>query len=88
MKIRIKKFIFIIDEINRAELSAVFGELLYALEYRGKSINLPHFKSPFTIPSNVYIIGTMNNVDKSLVTFDLALRRRFGFLSLCQNLKL
>ena len=76
-----KKFIFIIDEINRAELSAVFGELLYALEYRGKSIFLPHF-GEFAIPKNVYIIGTMNNVDKSLVTFDLALRRRFGFFKL------
>lgn len=82
-----KKFIFIIDEINRAELSAVFGELLYALEYRGKPINLPHFKSPFTIPSNIYIIGTMNNVDKSLVTFDLALRRRFGFFKLMPKLE-
>jgi hypothetical protein len=82
-----KKFIFIIDEINRAELSAVFGELLYALEYRGKPINLPHFKSPFTIPSNVYIIGTMNNIDKSLVTFDLALRRRFGFFKLIPKLE-
>lgn len=82
-----KKFIFIIDEINRAELSAVFGELLYALEYRGKPINLPHFKSLFTIPSNIYIIGTMNNVDKSLVTFDLALRRRFGFFKLMPKLE-
>lgn len=81
-----KKFIFIIDEINRAELSAVFGELLYALEYRGKSINLPHL-GEFTIPSNVYIIGTMNNVDKSLVTFDLALRRRFGFFKLMPKLE-
>ncbi len=80
------KFIFIIDEINRAELSAVFGELLYALEYRGKSINLPYF-GKFTIPSNVYIIGTMNNVDKSLVTFDLALRRRFGFFKLMPKLE-
>ncbi|WP_434581550.1 AAA family ATPase [Sulfurimonas sp. NW15] len=81
-----KKYIFIIDEINRAELSAVFGELLYALEYRGKSINLPHFGS-FVIPKNVYIIGTMNNVDKSLVTFDLALRRRFGFFKLMPKLE-
>ncbi|MFW5990210.1 MAG: McrB family protein, partial [Campylobacterales bacterium] len=81
-----KKFIFIIDEINRAELSAVFGELLYALEYRGKSINLPHF-GEFTIPKNLYIIGTMNNVDKSLVTFDLALRRRFGFFKLMPKLE-
>lgn len=80
-----QEYIFIIDEINRAELSAVFGELLFALEYRGKHINLPHFGS-FTIPENVYIIGTMNNVDKSLVTFDLALRRRFGFFKLMPKL--
>lgn len=80
-----KKFIFIIDEINRADLSAVFGELLYALEYRGKAITLPLF-GRFTIPSNVYLIGTMNNVDKSLVTFDLALRRRFGFHKLDPDL--
>ena len=82
-----KDFIFIIDEINRAELSAVFGELLFALEYRGKSIQIPHFKESFTIPENVYIIGTMNNVDKSLVTFDLALRRRFGFFKLMPKLE-
>jgi 5-methylcytosine-specific restriction protein B len=81
-----KKFIFIIDEINRAELSAVFGELLFSLEYRGKPINLPYF-GDFTIPKNVYIIGTMNNVDKSLVTFDLALRRRFGFFKLMPKLE-
>ena len=80
-----RKYIFIIDEINRAELSAVFGELLFALEYRSKHINLAHFGS-FTIPKNVYIIGTMNNVDKSLVTFDLALRRRFGFFKLMPKL--
>ena len=79
-------FIFIIDEINRANLSAVFGELLYALEYRGESITLPAFRGPFSIPPNVYLIGTMNNVDKSLDTFDLALRRRFGFYKLLPNL--
>jgi len=82
-----KKYVFIIDEINRAELSAVFGELLFALEYRGKSIKLPNFDKAFTIPENVYIIGTMNNVDKSLVTFDLALRRRFGFFKLMPELE-
>lgn len=74
-----KPFIFIIDEINRADLSAVFGELMYALEYRNEGVKIPHFKEPFVIPDNVYVIGTMNNVDKSLVSFDLALRRRFGF---------
>jgi len=74
-------FVLIIDEINRANLSEVFGELLYALEYRDKAVNIPYF-GEFVIPSNVYIIGTMNDVDKSLVTFDLALRRRFGFFRL------
>lgn len=73
-----KKFILIIDEINRANLSEVFGELLYALEYRDESVSVANFDE-FCIPRNVYIIGTMNNVDKSLATFDLALRRRFGF---------
>lgn len=73
-----KKFIVIIDEINRADLSAIFGELMYALEKRGKPVDIPHF-GEFRIPENVYIIGTMNNLDKSLTTFDLALRRRFGF---------
>lgn len=82
-----KKFIFIIDEINRADLSAVFGELLYALEYRGRPISIPNFDAPFTIPPNVYIVGTMNNVDKSLVSFDLALRRRFGFFKVMPNMK-
>lgn len=74
-----RPFVFIIDEINRANLSEVLGELLYALEYRDEKITIPNFKESFVIPSNVYIIGTMNNVDKSLSTFDLALRRRFGF---------
>lgn len=82
-----KKFIFIIDEINRADLSAVFGELLYALEYRDKPISIPNFEEQFVIPSNVYVVGTMNNVDKSLVSFDLALRRRFGFYKVMPNLK-
>ena len=60
-------------------MSAVFGELMYALEYRNEEITIPNFKEEFTIPDNVYIIGTMNSIDKSLVTFDLALRRRFSF---------
>jgi len=80
-----KKYIIIIDEINRADLSSVFGELMYALEYRGKKVSIPNFPTPFKIPSNVYIIGTMNSIDKSLVTFDLALRRRFGFFKIMPN---
>jgi|GEM_PF-6966567 len=78
-------FVLIIDEINRAELSSVFGELMYALEYRNREINILHF-GPFVIPDNVYVIGTMNSADKSLVTFDLALRRRFLFFKLIPDM--
>jgi len=81
-----KKYVFIIDEINRADLSSVFGELLYALEYRGESVTIPNFDKPFSIPENVYIIGTMNNVDKSLTGFDFAMRRRFGFYKMMPDL--
>ncbi|MBQ0143267.1 MAG: AAA family ATPase, partial [Prevotellaceae bacterium] len=82
-----KKFIIVIDEINRADLSSVFGELMYALEYRNEPISIPNFQDKFVIPSNVYIIGTMNSIDKSLVTFDLALRRRFGFIKIMPQLQ-
>lgn len=84
---RDKKFIIIIDEINRADLSSVFGELMYSLEYRDKAVVIPNFKERFVIPSNIYLIGTMNNIDKSLVTFDLALRRRFAFIKVMPQLK-
>ncbi len=88
-------FFFIIDEINRAELSRVFGELMYCLEYRGvkegcittQYANLNDSETgmfrdksegyKFFIPSNVYLIGTMNTIDRSVESFDLALRRRF-----------
>ena len=81
-----KKFILIIDEINRANLSAVFGELMYCLEYRGEPIDIPLF-GEFSIPANVFIIGTMNNTDKSLIGFDLALRRRFGFIKIMPDMR-
>lgn len=106
-----KIFIFIIDEINRAELSKVFGELMFALEegYRGPSKvvntqykNLPIYKinkttkcaeemkfdcfeNGFFIPRNVYIIGTMNDIDRSVESFDFALRRRFKWLDIKAN---
>lgn len=83
---RNKKFIIIIDEINRADLSSVFGELMYALEYRNETVSIPNFREKFVIPSNIYVIGTMNSIDKSLVTFDLALRRRFGFIKIMPQL--
>lgn len=75
-----RKYYLLIDEINRADLSSVFGELMYGLEYRGFTMSIPTF-GEFKIPENVYIVGTMNNTDKSLVGFDLALRRRFAFLA-------
>lgn len=81
-----KPFVLIIDEINRADLSSVFGELMYALEYRGQPVQVAHFGS-FRIPPNVYLIGTMNTADKSLVSFDLALRRRFTFMRLAPDLE-
>lgn len=81
-----KHFYLLIDEINRADLSAVFGELLYAIGYRNKPIKLGNSKEDFIVPDNVCIVGTMNNVDKSLVNFDLALRRRFRFKKMNVNL--
>ncbi|GAA5142534.1 hypothetical protein GCM10023213_28680 [Prosthecobacter algae] len=81
-----KPFVLIVDEINRADLSSVFGELMYALEYRGEVVQVTHF-GRFSIPKNVYLIGAMNTTDKSLVSFDLALRRRFIFDKLDPNLE-
>ncbi len=88
----LKKYIFIIDEINRGEISKIFGELFFAIDpgYRGRSgeistqyANLhadPDDK--FYIPENVYIIGTMNDIDRSVDSFDFAMRRRFRFVEL------
>ena len=100
-------FFLIIDEINRAELSRVFGELMYCLEYRGvegcittQYANLNDSETgmfrdksegyKFFIPSNVYLIGTMNTIDRSVESFDLALRRRFRWEEItpdCEFLK-
>ncbi len=76
--------VLIIDEINRANLSRVFGELMYLLEYREESIPLVGGEK-FQIPVNAVIIGTMNTADKSIALFDQALRRRFAFLGLYPN---
>jgi 5-methylcytosine-specific restriction protein B len=78
-----QKFVIIIDEINRGNLSKIFGELLYLLEYRDKTIKLTYSPDKeFYIPENLFIIGTMNTADRSLAMVDYALRRRFSFLTL------
>jgi 5-methylcytosine-specific restriction enzyme B len=75
------KCVLIIDEINRANLARVFGELMYLMEYRDREIPLSN-SGTLRIPSNVHIIGTMNTADKSIALVDYALRRRFAFLPL------
>ena len=70
----------IIDEINRGNLAKVFGELYFLLEYRNERINLQYSDTPFSLPQNLYIIGTMNTADRSIALVDLALRRRFYFV--------
>lgn len=87
-----KKYVFIIDEINRGEISKIFGELFFAIDpgYRGKSGEISTQYSnlhsdpdeKFFIPENVYIIGTMNDIDRSVDSFDFAMRRRFRFIEL------
>ena len=84
-----KNFVFIIDEINRGEISKIFGELFFSIDpgYRGRDgevstqyANLHETDEKFYIPENVYIIGTMNDIDRSVDTFDFAMRRRFRFV--------
>ncbi len=74
--------VMVIDEINRANLSRVFGELMYLLEYREDEMPLAADEKLFGIPRNVRIIGTMNTADRSIALVDHALRRRFAFLKL------
>lgn len=74
--------VLIIDEINRANLARVFGELMYLLEYRDREIPLSVDGKLFKIPENVRIIGTMNTADRSIALVDHALRRRFAFIKL------
>ena len=72
--------VLIIDEINRGNIASIFGELYFLLEYRDKEINLQYSDTRFSLPRNLYIIGTMNTADRSIALVDLALRRRFYFV--------
>lgn len=92
---KVNKYFLLIDEINRADVATVFGELIYALEYRDEAIETPYEveqlskekssmvkSSKITVPDNLYIIGTMNTADKSVGNIDYAIRRRFIFFDL------
>jgi len=84
-----KAFVLIIDEINRANLTSVLGELIYALEYRGKKVNslykLNEGTNEIVLPHNLYVIGTMNTADRSVSHIDYAIRRRFTFIPVPSN---
>jgi len=77
-----KPYVLIIDEINRANLAKVFGELYFLLEYRGQGVNLQYSEEQFRLPRNLFLIGTMNTADRSIALVDAAMRRRFYFQGL------
>ena len=80
-----KPYVLVIDEINRANLSAVLGELIYALEYRGEAVQSMYAiegENNLILPPNLYIIGTMNTADRSVGHIDYAIRRRFAFVNI------
>ncbi len=72
----------VIDEINRANLAKVFGELYFLLEYRNRAVRLTYSGDDFALPPNLFVIGTMNTADRSIALVDAAMRRRFSFIEL------
>ncbi len=74
--------VLIVDELNRGNLPRIFGELLFLLEYRDQAITLPYSKREFRLPENLFVVATMNPLDRSAVAMDQALRRRFSFVDM------